>query len=291
MIKARFALPDKKFPTSPMPSELVSICLECGNRITPLFYRGQWRKRICQCETVKIRQSEQEAQEVLWREKAVKSTYAWLTPLESSVNALKTMYSQSFSTFDITRQGSQLQQKYQTALKSCMDYAENPKGNLALWGTTGVGKTHLLLAICNELREQHHTIARFVVFSEFMRVLHSQQRNPDEQERLLRVAKNAKLLVLDDVDTLLSLDASWQSEIREQIIFEVLNYRFNAELPIALSANLLFPVYKKVIVDGKEVDVQVHPGLVKFLGEKAMSRLKANLVPIGLEGQDQREAR
>ena len=124
------------------------------------------------------------------------------------------------------------QRLFSKAFEAAKAYAENPQGWLVLVGASGSGKTHLAVAIANSCIERGLQ-ASFIVVPDLLDHLRTTFAPGSETsyDELFEQVRNAPLLVLDDLGTQTS--SPWASEK----LFQVLNHRFNAQLPTVVTTN------------------------------------------------------
>lgn len=118
------------------------------------------------------------------------------------------------------------------AFERCRQYAESPKGWLVLRGGYGCGKTHLVAAIANHRLMQGEP-ALFVVVPDlldYLRSAYSPGSNEGFDERFQAICET-RLLILDDLVTQSS--TPWAREK----LFQIFNYRYNAQLPTVVTTN------------------------------------------------------
>lgn len=118
----------------------------------------------------------------------------------------------------------------QKALKSAHAFAEKPKGWLVFEGTYGCGKTHLAAAIAN-YRAGLGDPPLFVMVPDLLdhlRAAFSPNAGTSYDRRFDEV-RTAALLVLDDLGS--QSATPWAKEKLHQL----LNYRYNAELPTVIT--------------------------------------------------------
>lgn len=128
----------------------------------------------------------------------------------------------------------QNQERFYRCYQIARAYAESPKGWLVLSGPSGCGKTHLAAAIANYRIKQGNP-AFFVIVPDLLdhlRATYSPTSDVAYDELFERV-RNAPLLVLDDLGRQSS--TPWA----EEKLFQILNHRFNAELPTVVTVNSL----------------------------------------------------
>ena len=114
-----------------------------------------------------------------------------------------------------------------SAFNAAKTFADDPKGWLVFSGGSGSGKTHLAAAIANE-RIARGQAALFMVVPDLLDHLRaSYDATVDElgYEQIFDQVRNAPLLILDDIDA--SSGTPWAREK----LFQIVNHRYNAELP------------------------------------------------------------
>jgi len=112
------------------------------------------------------------------------------------------------------------------------DFAERPQGWLVLSGPSGCGKTHLAAAIANRQIELGHEVFFTVVPDLLDHLRATFAPNSDvSYDDLFESVRNTKLLILDDLGT--QSGSPWAQEK----LFQILNHRFNAELPTVVTTN------------------------------------------------------
>lgn len=112
-------------------------------------------------------------------------------------------------------------------------FAESPEGWLLIHGASGAGKTHVAAAIANRCIERGLP-ALFVVVPDLLDHLRA-TFNPGSDttyDRLFEQVRNAPVLILDDLGT--QSATQWAQEK----LFQVLNHRYNSQLPTVVTTNL-----------------------------------------------------
>ena len=124
----------------------------------------------------------------------------------------------------------QNQERFVQSLQVAKGFAENPKGWLVLSGSSGCGKTHLAAAIANCRLQKGHPVFFVTVpdLLDHLRTTFSPSSDVTYDELFERV-RNAPLLLLDDLGRQSS--TPWA----EEKLFQILNHRFNAELPTVVT--------------------------------------------------------
>jgi len=140
---------------------------------------------------------------------------------------------QTFATFD-DRHAEGLPadelKSLERALRAATDFAKRPRGWLVFAGTYGCGKTHLAAAIANALSEQGNP-PLFIMVPDLLDHLRA-TFNPSSTtsyDRRFDEIRSASLLILDDLGT-----QSMTPWVREKL-YQLFNYRYNAELPTVIT--------------------------------------------------------
>lgn len=153
----------------------------------------------------------------------------------SEISSLGLMHDKTFAAFEL-RRGEGLQKDDLQSLKRAFDgavaFAEKPTGWVVFTGPYGSGKTHLAAAIAN----YHHDLGNphlFVVVPDLLDHLRA-TFSPDSFirfDRRFEEVRSTPLLILDDLGT-----QSMTPWVREKL-FQIFNYRYNAELPTVITTS------------------------------------------------------
>ncbi len=143
----------------------------------------------------------------------------------------------TFDTFDVRGNDSAADQQknLEDALHFAKAYAEFPHGWLTLFGETGVGKTHLAVAIAAERIKAGNPVF-FAFVPELLDYLRH-TFSPDSKityDRLFDEVKGVELLVLDD------LGQEHSSPWAEEKLYQIIVHRHNARLPTVITSFLDF---------------------------------------------------
>lgn len=116
------------------------------------------------------------------------------------------------------------------AWEAAHDFAQQPRGWLVLMGSYGTGKTHLAASIGN-FRHALGEAPMFVVVPDLLDHLRAtfSPNSAISYDRLFEEVRSASLLVLDDLGT--QSATPWAREK----LYQIFNYRYNAELPTVIT--------------------------------------------------------
>ena len=139
----------------------------------------------------------------------------------------------TFDSFDTRGNNSTAAQRasLRTAFESAKAYAADPDGWLTLFGGTGVGKTHLAIAIASARRE-----LGFPVFFAFVPELMDYLRytfRPDSgvaYDNVFDQVRNAPLLILDDLNNERLTDWAYER------LYQIVVHRHNSRMPTVITS-------------------------------------------------------
>jgi DNA replication protein DnaC len=140
----------------------------------------------------------------------------------------------TFENFDCKRVNLPPEQRenLKKAFDTALDFAKSPEGWLVFLGVNGCGKTHLAAAIANH-RLKEGKLAKFVVVPDLLDHLRStfSPESPVSYDQVFEEVKNAPLLILDD------LGKQSTSPWAEEKLYQIINYRYNYQLPTVVTTN------------------------------------------------------
>lgn len=129
------------------------------------------------------------------------------------------------------------------AFQAAKSFAEDPNGWLVLMGTYGSGKTHLAAAIANFQAGSGYP-PLFVVVPDLLDHLRAtfSPRTPVSYDHRFEEIRAAPLLILDDLGT-----QSMTPWVMEKL-YQIFNYRYNAELPTVITtANTIDEIDPRIV--------------------------------------------
>ncbi len=134
--------------------------------------------------------------------------------------------------FDIFENKDFIKKLYDLARKWC--HSNFDKYLLFLSGQTGVGKTHLIKCMANELINLHKVVlltSSFAMHQDFIKSYSC--RDPEEKQIIIEKYLNAEVLFIDDLGTELR-----QPNITVNYLYQVLNERKINRMPTIITSNL-----------------------------------------------------
>ena len=169
---------------------------------------------------------------------------------EDDISILHLLANRSFDNFDSRRSehlSDRAAAELARAYSESLAFAQDPAGWLVLAGPSGIGKTHLAAAIGN-YRKQHMETPVFVTASDLLDHLRAtfSPNSTTTYDGVFDQVRSAPLLILNYLDTMNA--TTWAKEK----MYQILNYRYQAQLPTVIT--LLKPV--------KDVDPNIRSRLV-----------------------------
>lgn len=163
-------------------------------------------------------------------------------------------------------------------------YLDGMNGNTLLTGTTGVGKTHLVVSFAKELNEAYRAKGEpksvlFINLTEILREIRESFKFTSKEGYYSRMLKEADYLILDDLGVKLG-NSSGQSKSawEEEFIFDVLSHRKNTIITTNLSNNEIANLYSERVAS--RVRTRLEGNYFKVFGIKdkrySINQLKSN---------------
>ena len=159
------------------------------------------------------------------------------------------------------------------------DYPLVDGKGLLLAGPTGVGKTHLIVALLKDLIKKGFD-GLFVDYQELLKRIQSSYDSTTltAEHRIIRPILDAEILVIDD------LGANRITDWVEDTINYILNHRYNEKKPTLLTANLT-----DQRMTGSEGNRKTHATFEERLGPRVASRLHEMCRRVDINATDYRE--
>jgi DNA replication protein DnaC len=174
-----------------------------------------------------------------------------------ALSSLQLHSGRSFGNFSL-RDGEKLpveeQKSLEKAFRSAQQFAERPRGWIVFMGTYGIGKTHLAASIGN-YRHALGDSPMFVVVPDLLDHLRStfSPTSTVSYDSLFEEVRTCSLLILDDLGT--QSATPWAKEK----LYQIFNYRYNAELPTVITTSMqveeLDPRIRSRMLDKRLCDI------------------------------------
>ncbi|MDR0904262.1 MAG: ATP-binding protein [Ruminococcus sp.] len=125
-----------------------------------------------------------------------------------------------------------MENNYKAALKYADEFSEN-SDSLLIYGKTGLGKTHISLAIAKRVIERGYSAAYNSIINLLGEINREKfQRADDPTADTERDVINVDLLVIDD------LGSEHNTPYTESILYNIINTRMNLKKPTIINCNL-----------------------------------------------------
>lgn len=159
------------------------------------------------------------------------------------INKLSPLKLSTFDTFkldyypyDTNAEGISPYTRMSRILDYCRNYAKNFTGegrSLLMQGNTGLGKTHLSLAIANEVLKRGYYAVYVSAPTILSRLENSHfDYNSSEEEHLMQTLTDCDLLIIDDLGT------EFQTPYTKTTIYNLFNNRILKRKPVIINTNL-----------------------------------------------------
>lgn len=129
--------------------------------------------------------------------------------------------------------GRTMRQLMRHNLEYCKTYAENfhlPNVSILMKGKTGLGKTHLSLAIADKVLEQGYS-AVYGSAPDLLHRIEQEHFSYEKSDETTNLIMTADLLILDD------LGAEFDKQFYNAALYNIINTRYNASKPMIVNTN------------------------------------------------------
>lgn len=142
----------------------------------------------------------------------------------------------SFDTFSLTYYQGEEYQTMKKILEYTRQYAATfsaKSSSIFMFGRTGLGKTHLSLAIANMVLEKGFSVIYDSVIN-ILRSIEKEHFSREHTSEMIDLVMETELLILDDLGT------EYETPFYNATIYNILNTRLNCGRPTIISTNLDF---------------------------------------------------
>lgn len=232
--------------------------LYCGKchtkKQTRIFLLGEERTPpcLCKCRQEQREREEAEHKRILFEDKVKRLRQMGFPERE--------MQEWTFANADGSNE--KLISAAQRYVDNFKEFRKNGKG-LLLFGTVGTGKTFISACIANALIDRGYP----VLMTNFARIANTVSGMWEGKQEYYDSLNDYQLLVLDD------LAAERKTEYMSEIVFNVIDARYRAGLPLIVTTNLTSEELK-------------HPADISY--QRTFSRLLEMCIPMEVEGKDKR---
>ena len=168
------------------------------------------------------------------------------------------------------------QRHFREAAQAAEEYAIEPSGWLVLTGSVGAGKTHLAAGIANKCLEHGHP-ALYISVPDLLDHLRAAFAPTSEitYDQLFEQVRNAAVLILDD------MGAHATTPWAEEKLYQVLNHRFNLQLPTVIVVSGTFNQLDEQLqarLKDPQLVVSIHLGSPTSSSHWRLDRVKNELM-------------
>ncbi len=147
----------------------------------------------------------------------------------------------SFDTFQLSYYSGNDYFMMEKILNYTKQYAatfDKNSDSILMYGNTGLGKTHLSLAIANEVLKKGYSVLYDSIIN-ILRKIESEHFSYDHLSDMLDLVMDTDLLILDDLGT------EYETKFYSSTIYNIINTRLNRNKPTIISTNMSFPQLSK----------------------------------------------
>ncbi len=142
----------------------------------------------------------------------------------------------SFKTFSLGYYQGDDRIAMERILNYAMNYAANftpSSESILIFGNTGLGKTHISLAIANEVLQKGYSVIYDSIIN-ILRDIEKEHFSHEKSSEILDLITDTDLLILDDLGT------EFESKFYNSAIYNIINSRLIKEKPTIINTNMDF---------------------------------------------------
>lgn len=142
----------------------------------------------------------------------------------------------SFKTFSLGYYQGDDRIAMERILNYAMNYAANftpSSESILIFGNTGLGKTHISLAIANEVLQKGYSVIYDSIIN-ILRDVEKEHFSHEKSSEMLDLITDTDLLILDDLGT------EFESKFYNSAIYNIINSRLIKEKPTIINTNMDF---------------------------------------------------
>lgn len=184
----------------------------------------------------------------------------------------------TFESFDLEYYDKSINPKVKTSpyehmskvFRLCQNYADNFSKNsesILMSGETGLGKTHLSLAIANEVIKKGYGVV-YASASPIISKLEKEYFSSDKDDSLFSMLADCDLLIIDDLGT------EFYSQFAVSQFYNLFNSRMLSNKPIIINTNLTITELKEKYTDRFVSRICGNARQLDFLGRDIRIRRK-----------------
>ena len=185
----------------------------------------------------------------------------------------------SFDNYKVTNKQTEAAYKIAKDYSSTFNLIKETKNNsIALVGQVGSGKTHLTIAIANELMKDNVGV-RYMQYREDIPRIKRVATDEEEYTKEINKYKNATVLLIDDLYKSAigkGQFGEYLNDADKRIIFEIINYRYFKGSPIIISSECSM---KQIIELDEGIGTRIlemcKGHIVEIIGKENNYRLRA----------------
>lgn len=152
------------------------------------------------------------------------------------------------------------------------NYAEtfhSASESIFMYGKTGLGKTHLSLAIANRVLEKGYSVIYDSIIN-ILRKIEQEHFSREHSSEMIDLVMETELLILDDLGT------EYETPFYSSTVYNIINTRLNSGKPTIISTNLELAVIRRRYDERVVSRITGVYTCMEFKGEDVRFQLKQN---------------
>jgi DNA replication protein DnaC len=189
-----------------------------------------------------------------------------------SINKKAKLQLSSFDTFSLSYYTGEDYNTMQRIFNFSRNYAENfneKSESILMFGGTGLGKTHLSLAIANVVLQRGYSVIYDSTIS-ILRSIEHEHFSYKHSSEMIDLVMDTDLLIMDDLGT------EYQNQFYSSTIYDIINSRLNSGKPTIISTNLDYAGIRNRYEERVVSRITAVYTCMEFKGEDVRFQLKRN---------------
>ncbi|MCM1358398.1 MAG: ATP-binding protein [Prevotella sp.] len=188
------------------------------------------------------------------------------------INRYSNLELSSFDTFNLSYYTGDEYNEMESIFEYTQNYAEKfspDSSSILMYGKTGLGKTHLSLAIANRVLEKGYSVIYDSVIN-ILSKIEEEHFSYNRKREMINLVMQTDLLIIDDLGT------ENRTPFYDSTIYNIINTRLNYRKPVIISTNLDVDEIRESYDERVTSRITTQYTILKFFGTDIRWQKKEN---------------